>query len=670
MHYRREIDGLRAVAVVPVILYHAGFDAFRGGFVGVDVFFVISGYLITSIIYEEAQKGSFSILRFYERRIRRILPALYLVMFTCIPFAWLWMLPSEMKDFAKSIVAVNIFSSNILFWRSISYFSPDIESFPLVHTWSLSVEEQFYVFFPLLLTLCARLNRIRLISLLLVLSALSLSLSEWTSRTHPAFDFYLLPTRAWELGIGAIIAINPRNSFGIKRWVAEAASFTGLLMLVYAILFFDTNVPFPSLWAFFPVGGAALLIVFATQDTACGKLLGLKPFVGIGLISYSAYLWHQPLFAFARIRLQSSPTSAVTLFLCVATFCLAYVSWRFVELPFRDRRRFSMPFVFSNMCMTASVLFAFGLVVYIKNGLPSRYSPEVAALAVEITYDVPRATECFGDVDFFIHPNKSCVYNPKFESRVAIMGDSHSAAIASELAEALRAQNFSLQQFSFSGCPPIRGIHFIDLDRQLCPTYNDLVFSYIKSHAELVTIILFARWPIYMNGYGYDNGEGGGGSGGSYLLALPSSKGAEFINDPARIGVVGSIFRASIEELMNMGKRVVLVYPTPEIGRLVPSYLTRNKLFGNFQPEPLSVSFTFFQNRTRTFRDEIDRLPDNANLLRIRPEETFCNKFIIGRCLAESAGKPLYFDDNHLNNIGSSMLSRQIIDAMKQNGWL
>jgi peptidoglycan/LPS O-acetylase OafA/YrhL len=675
MQYRREIDGLRALAVVPVILYHAGFQAFRGGFVGVDVFFVISGYLITSIIYEDVQRGSFSLSRFYERRIRRILPALYLVMLVCILFAWLWLLPAAMEDFAKSIIAVTLFISNILFWRSTDYFSPDIENFPLIHAWSLSVEEQFYVLFPLLLASCARMDRRRLITLVALFSALSLGLAEFTSKTYPEFDFYLLPTRAWELGVGAIIALIPHVSPSpqfrlIKRWIAEAASLTGFILLTYSIFRFDHNIPFPSLWALVPVVGTALLLVFATADTHCGRVLGIKPLVGIGLISYSAYLWHQPLFAFTRIRLQSAPPTIAMVLLSAATLALAYVSWRFVELPFRDRRHLPRRFVFLNASSVAGVLVFVGAITLVFHGLPNRYSPPISAMLAWKKYQPPRLNECLGSVESFIRPENSCVYNSNFEPRVAIWGDSHSAVLANELGEALRKEKVALRQFSYTGCPPIRGIHFIEPSYQICPQFNELVFSYIESHPEISTIILVSRWSLYTDGRRYNNGEGGEGPNGPAMLALPTSRGVEFIDDPKRVSVIGSIFRTDIDTLLKLGKKVVLVYPIPEMGRDVPSYLARKKIFGNDQEEPFSVSFGFFKERTRAFREQIDRLPDGPNLLRIRPEKTFCNTIFANRCLGEIDETPLYYDDNHLNNIGAAILSEQIVNGMRINGWL
>jgi peptidoglycan/LPS O-acetylase OafA/YrhL len=226
MKYRREIDGLRAVALLPVILFHAGFQAFGGGYVGVDVFFVISGYLITSIILAEKVAGTFSLRSFYERRARRILPALFLVMLVCLPFAWLWLLPSDMKEFSASLVAVSTFSSNVLFWWESGYFDTAAELKPLLHTWSLAVEDQYYLIFPLLLVLTWKLNRTKTMWLLLAVALASLSLAQKGAYASPAATFYMLHTRIWELLVGALLAFYmARETTGVGKLSPQLGSF-------------------------------------------------------------------------------------------------------------------------------------------------------------------------------------------------------------------------------------------------------------------------------------------------------------------------------------------------------------------------------------------------------------------------------------------------------------
>lgn len=338
--YRPDIDGLRSVAVVPVVLYHAGVAWMPGGFVGVDVFFVISGFLITSILLSELDSGKLSIAKFYERRVRRILPALFVVMAATLGMGWLWMSPGQFLDLSGATLSVILFSSNVLFWRQTDYFAPASEENPLLHTWSLSVEEQFYLFFPLLLAAAWRLKKEAVFWLIAAATIASLCLSEWASRQMPVANFYLLPFRSWELGAGVLCAFLCRYR---EVTPSNILAFLGLAAIVSSILLFDESTRFPSLYAAVPVIGTCLLLVYGGAATATGRLLSMPLLVGIGLVSYSAYLWHQPLFAIARIRdAVGHPPPLVLSALVAATFVLAFLTWKFVEQPFRKGGRFSL----------------------------------------------------------------------------------------------------------------------------------------------------------------------------------------------------------------------------------------------------------------------------------------------------------------------------------------
>lgn len=374
IHYREEIDGLRAVAIIPVVLFHAGFEWFSGGFIGVDVFFVISGYLITSIILKELTQNNFSIANFYERRARRILPALFFVLLACMPFAWFLLLPHELVDFGKSLAAVSTFSSNILFWQESNYFSADSELMPLLHTWSLAVEEQFYVIFPLLLMLFWRFGYKALIVLVTIIAIASFALSEWGLRSHQEANFYLLPSRAWELMIGALTAFylfkrKPNFGSGLSQFL----SLSGLLLILTGIFLLDKDDLFPGVYALLPTLGSTFIILFASKGTIVNQILSNKLMVLIGLISYSAYLWHQPLFAFARIAIQDEIKPLLLTALCVLPFILAYLSWRWVEKPFRDRSRFTRKQIFSAGFVISLVFIGIGLILVLNNGFESRF---------------------------------------------------------------------------------------------------------------------------------------------------------------------------------------------------------------------------------------------------------------------------------------------------------
>jgi peptidoglycan/LPS O-acetylase OafA/YrhL len=348
--YRPEIDGLRAVAIVPVILFHAGIASFRGGFVGVDVFFVISGFLITRIIIADLEAGSFSITRFYERRARRILPALFLVLAACSVFAWVWMVPSQLRLFARSLVAVSLFGSNVLLARTTGYFADAAEENPLLHTWSLAVEEQYYLLFPVLLPWAWRRGGMRWATWMVgLLGCASLVLAVWGARSYPRENFFLTPPRAWELMIGALLALlSRRRPFTdyVGRAGRQGLAMVGLGLIGAAIALFDEGNPFPSEHALVPTLGAALVIAFGERSTLVGRVLSHSWVVGVGLVSYSAYLWHQPLFAFARIVTLDRVSTPAMLLLALVSLPLAVLTWHYVETPFRAPGLVSRPTVF------------------------------------------------------------------------------------------------------------------------------------------------------------------------------------------------------------------------------------------------------------------------------------------------------------------------------------
>lgn len=370
LKYRREIDGLRAIAVLPVIFFHAGVEAFSGGFVGVDVFFVISGYLITSIITNELQSDhGFSLARFYERRARRILPALYLVLAACTVASWFLLVPDQLENYGQSLFATTAFSNNFLLAITTGYWDILTELKPLVHTWSLGVEEQFYFVFPLALILMRKQPAKLVVAVLAALTVGSLVLAELTVRDGGDGIFYLPHTRAWELLIGSLCAYHLQRRTGSRN---DFAALLGACMIFYAIFVFDSQTPFPSAWGLFPVVGTALIILFGTSDSWVGKALSFRPVVAVGLISYSAYLWHQPIFAFTRAYFQDRPDALMLSLMAPVALLLAYLSWRYVEAPFRDRRRVSLKAMIWIFVPLSAAFLAIGSGFHLSKGAPSR----------------------------------------------------------------------------------------------------------------------------------------------------------------------------------------------------------------------------------------------------------------------------------------------------------
>lgn len=498
MKYRREIDGLRALAVLPVIFFHAGLKGFDGGFVGVDVFFVISGYLITSIILAEKEAGTFSLIKFYERRARRILPALFFVMAACIPFAWLWLLPGDMKGFSDSLAAIAVFASNILFWSESGYFDTAAELKPLLHTWSLAVEEQYYVLFPLFMILAWRLGRRWMVVLLAIAAVISLAVAEWGNDRSPAAAFFLLPTRGWELALGALVALYlaRRSQATPSLALKQVASVLGALLIVYAIFAFDSDTPFPGMYALVPTAGTALIILFAAPDTAVGRLLGTKVLVGVGLISYSAYLWHQPLFAFARHKTLTEPDASVFLVLSASAIALAYFSWRFVEQPFRRPGFISRKKLFLVAISASATFLVFGFLGSRTDGFAFRMPAAqnealetLTALQTEL-YSTRQAGVChFNDrikisIDDFL-AKWNCKGEESPGSRkiaLAVTGDSHAA----DLGMAIRENGYAPLQLSSSGCSLVPRFMTPDCKRVFQRLHEELRADPFYTHIALV----------------------------------------------------------------------------------------------------------------------------------------------------------------------------------------
>ncbi len=496
MEYRREIDGLRAIAVMLVIFYHAGIGNITGGFIGVDVFFVISGFLITTIILQEKNTNTFSLIKFYERRTRRILPALYFVLFCSLVIAWFVLYPSDLKDFTKSLIAIPFFISNFLFWKETNYFATASEYIPLLHTWSLAVEEQYYLLFPLLLSLVWKLRKRYIFHTILILAAGSLLLAEMTKETAPAANFYLLYSRAWELMIGGacafLVTYSPqRIAFArYPRLVNQTLALTGLMLISYSAIAFNKTIPFPSLYTLIPTIGSALIILYS-KDTITGKLLSSKLFVGIGLISYSAYLWHYPIFAFFRYNGNGYLDVKTGVILISLTLLLAGFSWKYIEKPFREKNRFSRKQIFSLALITSLLLIAASAIVKHYRNAPIRISPEAQEILAYKKYDfksIYRYESCFKESILEITPYRTeCTNLTDNSPKIVLWGDSYAAA----LSYGLLHYHKNTAQLTSSGCPPI--IEYNNPQRKNCSTINSIAINEIKELKPEI-IILHAQW--------------------------------------------------------------------------------------------------------------------------------------------------------------------------------
>ncbi len=452
--YRRDIDGLRAIAVLAVVLFHFGVPGVTGGFVGVDVFFVISGFLITSIIWREREAGRFSFVDFWARRARRILPALIVMMFLSLVVGWFLLAPKDYSELGRSISNQVIFISNLFFMRQDGYFESASDMKPMLHTWSLSVEEQFYILFPLLLVvLSSRLKHWR--SALFVLLLVSFAASVWAVSRQPEKAFFLLPMRAWELLAGSMLAVMPAGTRRTSPMLAQLVSLLGLGLVLIAIVGYDESTAFPGAAALLPVLGVVGLIWANGQHTTLvGQVLSSRVLVGIGLISYSWYLWHWPVLVFGKYAGVFGLAPWMLAVLCVLSLVLGYGSWRFVEGPFRERRL--LP---SNRSMLATgliVLISLGLLgksLVWTDGFAQRLSPQALQFAQARTWS-PTLMKCLADDKKNKHP-EFCHYGVQTgPARALVWGDSHATALTPALDDTARSEHFSITQAGYAGCLP------------------------------------------------------------------------------------------------------------------------------------------------------------------------------------------------------------------------
>lgn len=457
--YRADIDGLRALAVLGVILFHAGNPWAAGGYIGVDVFFVISGYLITGILKRELAAGTFSLARFYERRARRILPALIVVLAATLGAGATLMFADDARVVGRSALAVVLFGANFLFWRGSeprtdNYFAHQLDEQPLLHTWSLGVEEQYYLLFPVVLLAIARARRQSVGITFITAAVISFALCAWLTTVDVTSAFYLLPTRVWQLLVGALLAWQGATAAPARRDVHELIALAGLALIVLPMAAFSEATPYPGWNAAFPVLGVVLLIRYAPGSTV-GRLLAARPVVFVGLISYSAYLWHQPLFAFARYTSLSTDLGAArATLLCLATLLLAAITWRWVETPFRDRR-FVSPRSFAAAAVAGLMVVAIPAAVLGFGDRAARRSPVATNVVGQAALSM--FTDCNSSKQLTRRLGPGCLLNPSSSATPSflVLGDSHADALFPAFASASQATGRQGRLFQHMACSPM-----------------------------------------------------------------------------------------------------------------------------------------------------------------------------------------------------------------------
>ncbi len=622
MQYRKEVDGLRSIAVLPVVLFHAGVAAFSGGYVGVDIFFVISGYLITSLILAEKQAGDFTIAGFYERRARRILPALFLVMLACLVPAWIWMSPDGLENFGQSMVAVSLFANNILLSLTSGYFDLAADEKPLLHTWSLGVEEQYYIVFPLLLALLWPLRRQWLVALLVVLALLSLGLSEWGWRAVPEANFYLPLTRAWELLAGALVAfaIDRGELPGSKGLAARnALSILGLALVTYSVFSFDGYTPFPSLYTMAPVAGTALVLYAADRSTVVGKLLSLPLLVGTGLISYSLYLWHQPLLAFARIVGNAEPALSLSLGLMIVAFALAYLTWRYVEKPFRNRGFMSRRQVMAGALVGSLSFVALGLAANSGSGYPGRMPDSYIAELGHIDNLAEQRKQWYEHGCQLSSRTLSMISTPHEdwhcqvkdgEAQVLVLGDSH----AEDKAVALRSNGLVVDQVIGGDCSLARSLMKYSCRQK----FDALVASEVFASYQFV--VLANRWE-----------------------------------DMHEVNT----FAAEADYWQSGGARIVVFGAMPDFGKFADRSAT---LVGRgMTREEAARTYRYDRPRQLEIDTELRRIAEEHGFRFVDTADLFCRLSSPESCLPVAGHEYLVVDYAHLSQHGAKLLGESMI---------
>ena len=627
LSYRAEIDGLRAIAVVSIILYHAqivvfGRNWFEGGFIGVDIFFVISGYLITRIILSELRtKGSFSVLNFYERRARRILPLLFLVIAASFPVAWAWLLPKDLIEYSNSILASVFFGSNFFFYFNTTEYGADSALLkPFLHTWSLGVEEQFYLIFPIIAILAYKFFKQHFLTILVALSLLSLQFSELMEVRDSDLNFYLPFSRFWELAVGSMLAYRELNHRSSDKGIGKRLlPMLGLYLIAYSILFFDSKTPHPSFHTLIPIIGVALIIRFASNDELVGKLLGSPPFVWMGLISYSAYLWHFPIFAFAR-NFYNTPTNLVFIILTLSILFISSLSYKFVEKPFRDKNKIkTMPF-YLGLALGVLLIIVGSYKIVTNEGYKSRVPYEVTTPSFDDrSKNYQEFLKCHRREGVEALAIGSFCELGKGTRNAYLIGDSHMVSIAWQLSEAL--QDTSLIVMTRPG-------QIFGLDQNI-DKHRIKVLDNIKN-----SLVVFGgssyRWDL--------NSDWAKKNKNRFLNSKTQKK-----------------YKKTISHLLRNKNKVVIVYPIPfvNIGRrgLAKEVMVRGKLLDKFVERAEYESIT---KRSFEFYDSLDF----PTVKRIYPHRFLCEGNL---CYGVKDGHILISDIDHPSIETAKWISEEIV---------
>lgn len=664
LNHRPEINGLKAIAIISIIIYHAQVNLFnelifKGGFLGIDIFFVISGYLVSLSIFSNFYKtGTFKFINFFSNRLKRILPNLLFVMVISVLIAWFALSPNDLINFSKSLISSIAFNSNFYFHFSGNAFGEyNSLTKPLLHTWSLSVLVQFYLIFSLCLLLIFKFFKKYLFHILFLLFLISFIFADFYSKSNPSLSFYILPTRFWELILGSLLAyLELKSNHRItQKKINPIMPFVGLMLISISLFFFNDQMFYPSFFTLMPTVGVCLFIWFSNKDEIFTKLLSSKFFVGIGLISYSLYLWHYPIFAYARSSGLIQEGYINKILIALSIIILSFISYFLIEKQI-IKKKYSLKLFLNSLLSITITLVLLNFVIINQNGFTNRV-PEI--IGKNITQISPASAlknqngeACFNNLE-------GCKFNINGGGTIFAIGDSHMSALSYNLKDRVIKRNYSFVTSLYGNCLYFPGFdkyykktnkisnkclnsYFLDLEKKLLNKNNSIV-------------IFGGRFPLFIEKSYFSNLEGG-----------KEKKELRWLHEMRPVDNyrnIGESFKASVEKLNKNGNKIILIYPIPEAGWNIP-----NKIFKEFfifkknliQQNFIHTSYKIYIDRTKSSFKLLDSIK-GKNIYRVYPHKLFCNTIIKDRCITHNKNDIFYFDSHHVSSKGSELINNLIL---------